>query len=80
MLHTISSSKSWFNFAQKVGNINVFLNSLALWLSSLIFTLALKKTNQSACCIQSAISMLYLTNPDWITKLVLKSFITKQIS
>jgi hypothetical protein len=49
MLHTISSSKSWFNFAQKVGNINVFLNSLALWLSSLIFTLALKKkTNQHA--------------------------------
>ena len=71
MLHTISSSKSWFNFAQKVGNINVFLNSLALWLSSLIFTLALKK---------KTISMLYLTNPDWITKLILKSFITKQIS
>ena len=71
MLHTISSSKSFFNFAQKVGNINVFLNSLALWLSSLIFTLALKK---------KPISMLYLTNPDWITKLILKSFITKQIS
>jgi hypothetical protein len=37
----------------------------------LIFTLALKK---------KPISMLYLTNPDWITKLILKSFITKQIS
>ena len=74
MLHTISSSKSWFNFAQKVCNINVFLNSLALWLSSLIFTLALKKNNQSTCCIQQ------IQCPDWITKLILKSFITKQIS